>query len=295
MDDAGNRRAALDNIVLIMYRPLDVVNVGGVVRVMSNFGLRRLRLIEPAAFDEHRVRRVAHHAADIVEAIEHYDELADALADCTFVVGTSGRPHGALRERLEPRTAAPTLITTAARGERVAILYGPENDGLPNSALDLCHAILTIPTDPEHHSLNLAQAALVVAYELWLAAHDTSARVTLPTVGEVSRLDPSTTDVLPNPTQPAPVDDEPQTVLAALLSDARLAAGTDREALFTAMRDMLYALYPDTTERRVGQAMANLRAVMLRAVPRSDETKRLTALFAHAARRLREAPPEHPQ
>jgi tRNA/rRNA methyltransferase/tRNA (cytidine32/uridine32-2'-O)-methyltransferase len=164
--------SGLKNIVVVLYQPQDIVNVGGVVRVMSNFGLRRLRLVEPAAYDPYRIEGIAHHTEKIVAGIERYATLEEALADCGFVLGTTARKRGTRREHLTPHQSAPYLLdyATAHSEAPAALLFGREDDGLPNEALDLCHALVTIPTDTANRSLNLAQAALVLAYELWITA-----------------------------------------------------------------------------------------------------------------------------
>src|SRR6476620_5674884 len=92
--------AVLENIVVVLYQPQDVVNVGAVIRVMSNFGLKRLRLVEPAAFDAYRIEGIAHHTQPIIEAVEFFPDLAAALADCGFVLGTTARKRGTRRDRL---------------------------------------------------------------------------------------------------------------------------------------------------------------------------------------------------
>jgi TrmH family RNA methyltransferase len=170
----------LDNIIFILYQPQDVVNVGGVARAMSNFGLRRLRLVDPAAFDAERIAGVAHQAGAIIAGIEHYPDLPTALADCGLVAATTGRARRVRYTRQPPRAAAPALLAAAQPTAPVAVLFGREDTGLPNDALSRAHLLLTIPTDPANHSLNLAQAALVVAYELWLAARTPDARPAAP-------------------------------------------------------------------------------------------------------------------
>lgn len=261
----------MDNVVLVLLQPEDVVNVAGVVRAMSNFGLKDLRLVEPAAFDAYRVEGIAHHTGEIIERVRRYSTLEEALADCSLVLGTTGRPRRVRRERLTPREAAPIVLRTAAAhpGAPVALLFGRERDGLPNSALDLCHAVVTIPTSPENHSLNLAQAVLVIAYELWLAA----AGVAREQAGQ----------------GPPEMTFGAHTLPAALEEWGPLATGSAREAMFAALDDMLCALYPGTTESRLDAAVSRLRAIVLRAAPRADEARLLSHLFRHVARVARTA------
>src|SRR5215207_6473840 len=97
----------LDNILVVLYQPQDVINVAGVIRVMSNYGMKRLRLVEPAAFDPYRIEGIAHHTGPLVTAVERFPDLSAALADCGFVLGSTARRRGIRRERLTPRAAAP--------------------------------------------------------------------------------------------------------------------------------------------------------------------------------------------
>lgn len=162
---------ALDDIVVVLDHPKDLVNIAGVVRAMMNMGLSRLRLVRPDEFDAHRITGIAHRSEVVVEAIEHFDTLEDAVADAVFVLGTTARGRTAQRNYLRPRDVAGTLLEKAAEGP-VAILFGREDRGLTNRGLDLCHSVAIVPTDPGYSSLNLAQAVLVFAYELFLASEE---------------------------------------------------------------------------------------------------------------------------
>ena len=84
--------AALDNVVIVLDEPKDVVNIAGVVRVMMNMGLSKLRLVNPDDFDTHRIGGIAHRSEDLTRAAETYATLKDALFDVVFSVGTSARP-----------------------------------------------------------------------------------------------------------------------------------------------------------------------------------------------------------
>ncbi|MBW3535869.1 MAG: RNA methyltransferase [Gemmatimonadetes bacterium] len=162
----------LDDVVVVLHEPQNVVNVAAVIRAMKNMGLSRLRLVRPAEFDPYRIEGIAHRSEDVVEAVEMFDTLAEALADVTWVVGTSARARTANRNYLRPREAAAGLVERARAGT-VALVFGREDKGLSNEDLDLCHAVAVIPTAPEYWSLNLAQAFLVLAYEVFLEAGGT--------------------------------------------------------------------------------------------------------------------------
>ncbi len=161
-------RTGLSNVVIVLDHPKDVVNIAGVIRVMNNFGLRSLRLVNPDEFNAYRIAGIAHRSGDLIEATTRHDSLEDAVADVSFVLGTTARPRTAGRRYLWPREAA-AKIAERAHDETVAILLGREDRGLTNEGLDLCHAVSIIPTDSEYSSLNLAQACLVLAYEVFLA------------------------------------------------------------------------------------------------------------------------------
>ncbi|MGE5676327.1 MAG: RNA methyltransferase [Mycobacterium leprae] len=241
--------AALQRVAVILYQPQDIVNVAGVIRVMSNFGLSDLRLIEPAAYDPYRMVGIAHHTEELVQSIRRYPTLDEALADCSYVLGTTGRPRQAIHQIHAPREAAPLLLRTASANpdRSVALLFGREQDGLPNEALDRCHGVVTIPTHPRNRSLNLAQAALVLAYELWLADQP----------------------VLPESPPPELAD---------------LATADERDAMFSSVAGLLKALYPSTHPTRLEGALARMRSLLMRAAPRREEARAFTNLLRHAAR-----------
>ncbi|HET7320874.1 MAG TPA: RNA methyltransferase [Longimicrobiaceae bacterium] len=161
----------LERIVVVLWETQDVVNIAGTIRAMKNFGLSRLRLVSPVEWNEVRIEGIAHSTQDVAERTEIFDDLSDAIADCSLVVGMTARERRAKRTVSRPREIAPELLARA--GEEgagpIALLFGREDSGLSNAALDLCHRYVTIPTNPEHSSLNLAQAVLLMAYELWMA------------------------------------------------------------------------------------------------------------------------------
>lgn len=158
-------------MVIVLNEPQNVVNVAGVIRAMMNMGLSRLRLVRPAEFDAYRISGIAHRSEDLVEATEIFDSLEEAVADATFVAGTTARARTAQRNYVRPRELAPLIIERAREGE-VVVLFGREDRGLENDALDLCHSVAIVPTDSAFSSLNLAQACLLTCYEIFLASQD---------------------------------------------------------------------------------------------------------------------------
>ena len=158
----------LANVVVVLDEPQNIVNIAGVVRAMKNMGLSRLRLVRPAEFDAWRIGGIAHRSDDLVEGAEILDSLPEALGDAVFVVGTTARARTAHRNYVRPREAAARVVEQAAQGV-VALVFGREDRGLGNEALDLCHSVAVVPTNPEYSSLNLAQAVLLLSYEIFLA------------------------------------------------------------------------------------------------------------------------------
>ena len=138
------------------------------MRVMKNFGLTDLRLVNPDEFDAYRLEGIAHRTHDLIEACTMHDTLDEAIGDATFVVGTTARGRTAGLNYLRPREVAGMVAERVSDGT-TAILFGREDRGLTNEALDRCHAVTIIPTSSEYSSINLAQSALVLAYEVFLA------------------------------------------------------------------------------------------------------------------------------
>ncbi len=159
-------RINLANVAVVLVQPNISENIGAAARAMCNMGLRRLLVVDPPRCDLTRVCKMATHAAlDVVEAMEIYPGLPEALKDFSYVVGTTARLGGERQVVRTPARLAETLLPIAAENP-VAILFGPEDRGLTNEDLRFCHAVVTIPT-ADFCSLNLAQAVMVICYELF--------------------------------------------------------------------------------------------------------------------------------
>lgn len=156
------------SLVVVLVGTQNIVNIAGVVRAMKNFELRDLRLVRPEEYEPRRIEGIAHKSADVLKRVARYEDLDAALADCTHVAGMTARQREAKRNVQRPREAAPELWTAAEQG-LAALVLGPEDRGLTNEELDRCHRTIVVPTNPEHPSLNLAQAFTLMAYELYLA------------------------------------------------------------------------------------------------------------------------------
>jgi TrmH family RNA methyltransferase len=163
---------------VVLYEPQLPVNIAATVRAMKNMGVSSLRLVRPCEYDANLIEVVAHDTRDVVERIQHFDDLDSALADCVRVAGFAGKRRAAKWKLVDPRAAAQELLGYMDSGP-VALLFGREDHGLPNEALDRAHLTVTIPTT-EHSSLNLAQAVLVGLYELHTQAGDATRRLPRP-------------------------------------------------------------------------------------------------------------------
>jgi tRNA/rRNA methyltransferase len=158
-------------IVLVLHEPQELVNIAQVVRAMKNFAVQDLRLVSPLEYDAWRIEGIAHRSADVVKRIRVFEGLDAALADAVHVVGFTARERTAKRNVLRPREALAEALARSADGP-TALLFGREDFGLSNEALDRCHRVVTIPTDPAYPSLNLAHAVVIALYELGLARGD---------------------------------------------------------------------------------------------------------------------------
>jgi tRNA/rRNA methyltransferase len=169
-------------VTFVLHRPHSAENVGAAARAMKNFGLSRLAVVAPPAWGGAprgggpgtaredvlvRARRMARHAADLLEAATFHEDLRSALGETTWVCGTTSREVEG-RPRLGPRELAAEVARRSAAGE-VAVVFGEERRGLSDRELSLCQAVCTIPTAPAYDSMNLAQAVAVLAYELRVA------------------------------------------------------------------------------------------------------------------------------
>jgi TrmH family RNA methyltransferase len=165
--------------ILVLVNPQDIVNIAAAVRISRNFGIERMRLVNPETFDPWRIEGIAHNSAAFVAGIEIVDSLDAAVADCVHVAVLTARGRTAKRRTVRPREAAAELLSAAATGP-VAMVVGREDRGLTNAELDLGHVLVTIPTDPGNSSLNLAQAVAIMAYESWIARGGESAPIKPP-------------------------------------------------------------------------------------------------------------------
>jgi TrmH family RNA methyltransferase len=153
-------------VAVVLVRPARAGNVAAACRAMKNMGLGVLRLVRPPPeLSQGEARNLAYGAFDVLDAAQSFDSLPDAVADATLVAATSGRVD---LPAVTPRRFAEQVAEGPGEG-RAAVVFGPERTGLTTDELRLCQLTIRIPADSAHPSLNLAQAVLIVAYELFLA------------------------------------------------------------------------------------------------------------------------------
>jgi TrmH family RNA methyltransferase len=189
--------AELDRLRVVLVATRNPLNMGAAARAMSNFGFLHLRMVNPykAGFRE---ARSAVGAAAVLAAAEEYKTVAEAVADCTLVVGTTAAGHRELQHPLRRLEEGARLIRRRLRSSRVALLFGSEKTGLSNADLSHCHWVLRIPTVPANISMNLGQAVAVCLYELVREAKAARPAEKAPdaTAGEVERITAMLVDAL---------------------------------------------------------------------------------------------------
>jgi tRNA/rRNA methyltransferase len=158
-----------DRFSFVLFRPKEAGNVGAAARALKNMGFTELRLVAPCSRTSSEAVAMAVHGRDLLERAQVFDTLGAAVADCALSVGTTCR-KGPYRSHAKLARAAASELISESASNRIAIVFGPEDTGLTNDELKLCHRLLTIPGAPDYRSLNLAQAVMIVAYELMLAA-----------------------------------------------------------------------------------------------------------------------------
>ena len=158
-------KAGLENLRVVLVAVRNSLNIGAVARAMSNFGAKQLRVVNPyeAAWRE---AKSAVGAADLLARAEECVAVAEAVADCSLVVGTTAVGNRELRQPLWSLPEAGPAIRERLKTSNVALLFGSEKWGLSNESLSYCHWLLRIPTREEHRSMNLGQAVAVCLYEL---------------------------------------------------------------------------------------------------------------------------------
>jgi tRNA/rRNA methyltransferase len=161
-------RARLEHVAVVLNKPRFPENIGAAARAVCNMGIGQLVVVAPENDDPKPISALATHAAaGVVEHMLRFDDLTTALAGYHYVVGTTARLGGQRKMVASPEQMAQQLIPITQQN-RVALLFGPEDRGLTNAEIRLCHLLVNIPT-AAFSSLNLAQSVMVLCYELFKA------------------------------------------------------------------------------------------------------------------------------
>ncbi|MGZ4889665.1 MAG: RNA methyltransferase [Candidatus Angelobacter sp.] len=181
-----------DRLCVVLVSTRNPLNMGAAARAMSNLGFLRLRVVNPyeASFRE---ARSAVGAATVLGEAEEYKSVAEAVADCSLVIGTTAAGNRELHHPLRLlKEAAPLIRKRLRAGGRVALLFGSEKRGLANDDLSHCHWLMHIPTREEHVSMNLGQAVAVCLYELARGAGLAGNRAKNKAMHKTEKLKPAT-------------------------------------------------------------------------------------------------------
>jgi len=157
--------AEFDRLRVVLVDARNPLNIGAAARAMSNFGFHHLRVVNPydVAFQG---ARSAVGAAEVLASAEKFETVAEAVADCSLVVGTTSVGHRDLQHSLQRLEAGAPVIRAHLPSGPCALLFGSEKFGLSNKDMSHCHWLMHIPTREEHFSMNLGQAVAICLYEL---------------------------------------------------------------------------------------------------------------------------------
>jgi len=261
--------AQRDRFDVVLVSPRNPLNIGAAARAMVNFGFRRLAVVAPFE-PTWREARSAVGAPKVLATAAESATLAEAVADCTLVVGTGTLTY---RKPEQPVVALPLLAPLVRReldgGGRVALVFGSEKHGLTREDLSWCHVLVEIPTDPEQPSMNLGQAVAVCLYELGARASMqeslTGAEAPIDSVGFMRGLKP------PPPSELSFSASGSLELLAEVVEEAMRAAGYSPESMQAANRH-------------------DLRLLLRRLSLSEPDTRRILGLFRRMLWRLRAKP-----
>jgi tRNA (cytidine32/uridine32-2'-O)-methyltransferase len=236
-------------------------NIGSAARALKTMGLSDLVLVAPERFPDREANALAAGADDVLEAARVCTTLAEALGDCRLVLATTARRRSVPMPELSPSEAAQRIVAGQREGADVALVFGRERTGLENEELQLCHAAVRIPANPDYSSLNLAAAVQVLAYEWRVAALGAG-------LLDAGRREPAH--------DPGPAPD----------ADDRPASHAEMESFFAHLGTFLDAIdfhkgkAPDVVTQR-------LRRLFLRAQPDPRELRILRGILSDTQRLLR--------
>jgi len=156
----------LEKIRIVLLETSHSGNIGATARAMKNMGFAELVLVAPKDFPSELAIAMAAGAEDILHHARVVDSIESALQGCQLILGTSGRKRLVDWPLLSPKEMVPIVQEALQNQTKVAILFGTERTGMTNEQLEKCHYHISIPSNPDYCSLNLAQAVQVMCYEL---------------------------------------------------------------------------------------------------------------------------------
>jgi TrmH family RNA methyltransferase len=254
---AETQSVQTQSIEVVLVSPRNPLNIGAVARAMANFGFVHLSVVAP--YEPHwREARSAVGADALLQNAKKTESLAEALADCTLVIGTGTLTHRKPEQRVVELPNLPPLVQRELnRGGRVALVFGPEKHGLTREDLSWCNLLVEIPTDLRQPSMNLGQAVIICLYEL--AAKTFQSPPNAPRAAESLSEHP--------PAAPSGSLD----LLAGVIEETMLAAGYSPPSMQEANRH-------------------DLRLLLRRLSPTERDTRRVLGLFRRILWRLKQNP-----
>ena len=253
MPTHSNIDSAASHIRIVLVGTQHPGNIGSAARALKTMGLSRLVLVAPERYPDIEAHALAAGADDVLAAAPVLATLAEAVADCRLVLGCTARSRRVALEEHLPRAAASLVTAQAGAGAEVALVFGRERTGLTNDELQLCHAAVHIPANPEYSSLNLAAAVQVLAYEMRMALLQSGG---------------------------------PEASAAAIQTEDEPASHAQLEGFFAQLADTLDAI--DFHKGRAPEsAMRKLRRLFLRSTLDVREVRLLRGILADAQRMAR--------
>lgn len=166
----------MNNIAIILVKPQMGENIGSTARVMKNFGFSDLRIINPrGGWPNAKAHEMSAHADDIIESAKIYENMDDAVADFNTLFATAANIRDMVKPVISPETAANEIKKISKnKKSKIGILFGKESSGLDNDSISRCNYMVSIPVSNKYDSLNIAQAACVICYEIFKHLEDNS-------------------------------------------------------------------------------------------------------------------------
>ncbi|WP_127347716.1 TrmJ/YjtD family RNA methyltransferase [Pseudidiomarina mangrovi] len=266
----------LENIRIVLVNTSHTGNIGSVARAMKTMGLSQLVLVDPVSKPDSQASALAAGATDVLHGARIVDTLAEAIADCGLVIGTSARNRTLDWPLLEPRGAAAKLLSESPRYP-VALVFGRESSGLTNDELQQCNFHVHIPANPDYSSLNLAMAVQALSYEIrmqWLenakgqAPNDSTAK------GQALNASTAKGQALNDAAAESPIE---------LIDYPR---ADDLERFFVHLEQTLGET-GFIIKQHPGQVMAKLRRMFARARPEEAELNILRGILTSIDKKIR--------